>query len=144
MPPAIQHDHKGLTRQEFEELKTKALEARDLSYSPYSKFRVGCCILTNSGKYFQGANVENASYGASICAERTTICSAIIQKEKSFKAIGISSDLEEVITPCGICRQFIREFGKTIPIYMFKSNGDFIKMSLEEILPLSFGPEQLS
>lgn len=82
--------------------------------------------------------------GASICAERTTICSAVIQKENKFKAIGISSDLDEVITPCGICRQFIREFGKKIPIFMFKKNGEFIKMYLEDLLPFSFGPEQLS
>ncbi|CAM9017525.1 unnamed protein product [Wickerhamomyces anomalus] len=124
MPPAIQHDHKGLTDQEFEELKTKALEARDLSYSPYSKFRLVRFKITK--------------------AQPTNQLTGLDVKEKHFKAIGISSDLEEVITPCGICRQFIREFGKTIPIYMFKSNGDFIKMSLEEILPLSFGPEQLS
>jgi cytidine deaminase len=101
-------------------------------------------VLTHSGELFDGANIENASYGASICAERTTITQAVLKGHRSFKAIAISSDLtEEFISPCGICRQFIREFGTETPIYMFKPDGTYLKSSIRKLLPMSFGPEQL-
>lgn len=104
--------------------------------------------------------MENASYGkyhhhpiglqsrltvpgAGVCAERATICHAINMGHSQFKAIGITSDLtDEFITPCGICRQFIREFGKETPVYMFKGD-QLLVMKLSELLPRSFGPEQL-
>lgn len=84
--------------------------------------------------------------GAGVCAERATICTAVNQGHTRFKAIAIASDLkDEFITPCGICRQFIREFGKDTPIYMFKNGveGTF-HMTLSQLLPHSFGPEQLN
>lgn len=105
--------------------------------------RVGCAVLTASGTIVQGANVENASYGASVCAERATICTAVLRGDRQFRAIGISSDMEDIITPCGICRQFIREFGADIPVFMFKRDGHYVKMTLNELLPLSFGPDKL-
>lgn len=82
--------------------------ARDLSYSPYSKFRVGAVILTGDGEYVQGANIENASYGATVCAERTALVKLATLKPgkiPSVKAIAVSTDLEEACSPCGICRQ---------------------------------------
>lgn len=86
-------------------LRKMALDARNQSYSPYSKFRVGAAILTADGEYVLGANVENASYGASICAERTAAVTAIYSGKKSFKAVAVASDLNEACSPCGICRQ---------------------------------------
>lgn len=90
-----------------------------------------------------GANIENASYGGAICAERATICKAFLDGKKEFKVIAISGDSDEVIVPCGICRQFIREFGKDIPILMFSGRGEYMLRGLEELLPNSFGPESL-
>ncbi|ODV80530.1 cytidine deaminase [Suhomyces tanzawaensis NRRL Y-17324] len=140
----IHNDHDELSDFGFSQLKEKCLNARNVSYSPYSNFRVGCTILTETGEHFSGANVENASYGAGVCAERTAICKAVTEGHRKFKIIAISGDDEEPITPCGICRQFIREFAPEVPIYMFNKDGSkFIKVFLQDLLPLSFGPENL-
>ncbi|GMG55890.1 unnamed protein product [Ambrosiozyma monospora] len=132
----------------FNTLKEKAINARNLSYSPYSKFRVGCTILTDSNEFILGANIENASYGAAICAERTAIVKAITEGHSVFKAIAISTDLESCASPCGICRQVIREFSDKelkMPIYMFNADGSkFVRMTVGELLPLSFGPDDLN
>ncbi|CAH2449443.1 Cytidine deaminase [Komagataella phaffii CBS 7435] len=147
LQPPFSQDHRGLTDVEFETLKTKALEARNLSYSPYSNFKVGCSILLPDNTFIKGANVENASYGACICAERTTITHAVMLGHRSFKALAVSTELESIASPCGICRQVIREFADeklTLPIFMFNKDGSkFVKMTLDDLLPLSFGPEQL-
>ncbi|KAM9909871.1 hypothetical protein OXX69_005032 [Metschnikowia pulcherrima] len=125
-------------------LISAAQAARDLSYSPYSKFRVGCAILTTSNDIIKGANVENASYGAAICAERTAITRAVIDGHKSFRAIVISSDQQDPISPCGICRQVIREFGVDTPVFMTSADGKVVvEKSLAELLPMSFGPDNL-
>lgn len=129
---------------ELKSLVSAASEARDLSYSPYSKFRVGCAVLTSSNKIIKGANVENASYGAVICAERTAISRALMEGHRKFRAIAISSDQADPITPCGICRQFIREFGTDTPVFMTSADGKLtVEKSLAELLPMSFGPENL-
>ncbi|EGW35784.1 uncharacterized protein SPAPADRAFT_58993 [Spathaspora passalidarum NRRL Y-27907] len=144
MTVPIHKDHTELTEDQFNTLSEEVLKAKSLSYSPYSKFRVGCTILTASNEFISGANIENASYGASICAERTTISKAILSGHTTFKVIAISSDQEDdFISPCGICRQVIREFAKDVPVYMFKSSGEFIKVYMNDLLPLSFGPENL-
>ncbi|KAM9921520.1 hypothetical protein OXX59_006448 [Metschnikowia pulcherrima] len=125
-------------------LISAAQAARDLSYSPYSKFRVGCAILTTSKEIIKGANVENASYGAAICAERTAITRAVMDGHKSFRAIVISSDQQDPISPCGICRQVIREFGVDTPVFMTSADGKVVvEKSLAELLPMSFGPDNL-
>lgn len=116
--------------------------ARKLSYCPYSKFRVGCTLITADGTKYSGANVENASYGACICAERTTITKAVVDGHREFKVIAILGDSQEPITPCGICRQVIREFAPKVPVYTF-SDEAFMKVYLNDLLPLSFGPEDL-
>lgn len=91
-----------------------------------------------------GANVENALYGAAICAERTAITRMVMEGLRKIRAIAISSDQNEPITPCGICRQVIREFGPTVPIYMFSGDGQKqLLMTLDQLLPNSFGPENL-
>lgn len=119
--------------------------AKNLAYAPYSNFRVGAAVLTASGVLIDGANVENASYGACICAERTTIVRSVAMGHKKFKAIGVSTDLADKIgSPCGICRQVIREFGQNIPLFLFNNDGSkYFKVYLKDILPLSFGPSDL-
>ncbi|RCK55671.1 Cytidine deaminase [Candida viswanathii] len=136
-------DHNEVTEEEFVKLKGSVIKAKSLAYCPYSKFRVGCTIITESGEFINGANVENASYGAGICAERTAIVKAVSEGQTQFKAIAISGDTKNPITPCGICRQFIREFAPDIPVFMFNEDGEFIKVYLHDLLPLSFGPEDL-
>lgn len=99
--------------------------------------------MTELGEYITGVNVENASYGAGVCAERTAISKAVSEGYRKFKAIAIAADTEEPIVPCGICRQFIREFCHDIVLFLFNKNGDFIKVYLKDLLPMSFGPEDL-
>ncbi|CAX42497.1 cytidine aminohydrolase, putative [Candida dubliniensis CD36] len=136
-------DHKELSDTEFSKLKENVIKAKSTAYCPYSKFRVGCALLTESGEFISGANVENASYGAGVCAERTAIVKAVTEGHTKFKAIAVAGNTKDPITPCGICRQFIREFAPEIPVFMFNEGNGFIKVYLQDLLPLSFGPEDL-
>lgn len=140
------HLLRNVSAQQFGQLKKRALEARELCYCPYSKFRVGCCILTKENKYVQGANVENASYGGAICAERCAAVKAVTGGMKEWLAIALSGDkMDDTISPCGICRQFIREFASgDFPVIMLNGDGTKVVVkAFEELLPLSFGPGSL-
>ncbi|KAJ2549852.1 hypothetical protein EV175_004286 [Coemansia sp. RSA 1933] len=131
----------------FEEPKDKqtaeiaqlALDARNNSHSPYSKFRVGAALRTTSGQCFKGCNVESCSHSPSICAERVAIASAVAAGFKDFEAIAISSDLtDELVTPCGVCRQFMREFSKDLTIFLVRyveddESVDAIMKKFEEL-----------
>ena len=121
-----------------------ALEARERSYSPYSKFQVGACILTEDGRTFQGCNFENASYGATICAERCAASSAIINGARRFTAIAIVGSAGYA-WPCGICRQVLNEFGSgKLRVIVGDPEGKNLQVRpLSELLPESFGPEDL-
>ncbi|MDO5724790.1 MAG: cytidine deaminase [Tissierellia bacterium] len=121
----------------------KAIEAKENSYSPYSKFRVGCAVLTDSGEVFTGCNVENAAFSPSLCAERNAISTAIAKGYKSFKAIAITGDSEWTY-PCGVCRQFMKEFFDSTDIYIVKSETEYRKYKLEDLLPCGFGPDNLN
>ncbi|KAJ8331645.1 hypothetical protein BDV3_000319 [Batrachochytrium dendrobatidis] len=121
-----------------------ATQAKEMSYSPYSKFRVGAALLAPTGEVFLGCNVENASYGGTICAERTAFVKAVSEGHKKFLAIAVITDKEAAISPCGFCRQFMVEFGKHIQVYQFSASFDKVEIkSLKELLPDSFGPEDL-
>lgn len=124
----------------YEELMEKAIEASKNSYSPYSKFPVGACVLTDSGKIYTGCNFENSSFGMTICAERNAIGSAITDGEKKIKAIAIYSPNQDNCAPCGACRQVIHEFcdnDKDVDIIL--KNKDGLKViTLEALLPESF------
>ncbi|CCC69281.1 hypothetical protein NCAS_0C02910 [Naumovozyma castellii] len=137
----------GIEEETFNELRQQAIEARSLSYSPYSHFKVGCCLLTKSNDFIKGANIENASYGATICAERTAIVKAVTGDETDkWVCLAISGEsLDECITPCGICRQTLREFvDAEFPIVMFNGDGSKVKIrTLNQLLPDSFGPDNL-
>ncbi|RMX79806.1 hypothetical protein D0869_08027, partial [Hortaea werneckii] len=114
---------------------------------PYSHFRVGCAILLSSGEVVRGANVENAAYPVGTCAERVTIGTAVTQhraKKGDFRAIAVATDISPPASPCGMCRQFIREFCElNCPILMYDVEGKSTVMTLEQLLPMSFGPEKL-
>ncbi|XP_048681103.2 cytidine deaminase isoform X1 [Caretta caretta] len=119
-------------------------EAKKSAYCPYSHFPVGAALLTCDGKIFSGCNVENACYPLGICAERTAIQKAVSEGYVNFRAMAIASNTEDdFIVPCGACRQVMREFSRDWDIYMTKPDGTYIVKTLQELLPLSFGPEDL-
>ena len=123
---------------DLQTLVSQAAEARELAYAPYSDFRVGAALLTADGKTFTGCNVENASYGLSICAERTAICKAVSEGHKKFRAIAVAAS--PLASPCGACRQFIVEFGKDITVITFDPTdpGPVRVWTSEELIPESF------
>ena len=124
-----------------EQLINEALEAQKNAYAPYSKFKVGAAILTETGNVYTGCNVENASLGASICAERNAATTAIAQEGKvRFKAIAIVSTSDDPAPPCGICRQFLSEFTDTeAPVYLVSAkSGKTKEFSFGKLMPESF------
>ncbi|ORY66400.1 cytidine deaminase-like protein [Pseudomassariella vexata] len=134
----------GLTTAEFNELHKRSVDAKSTAYCPYSQFRVGAGIMSVDGAYYSGANVENAAYPVGTCAERVAFGKGVTEGHLKFKAVAVATDISPPASPCGMCRQFIREFcDLSIPIIMFDKNDDFIVRRLEELLPLSFGPEAL-
>jgi cytidine deaminase len=112
--------------------------ARKNSYSPYSGFAVGAALLTASGKVYTGCNVENASYGATICAERNAVFSAVADGERALKKIAIAGSTEAAAYPCGICRQVMSEFAADDFYVIVCENGKLLTFTLEELLPHSF------
>ncbi|KAH9937884.1 cytidine deaminase [Epithele typhae] len=141
--------------QDRERVIKAAIEAKGFAYSPYSKFRVGAAFITTTGEIIKGCNVENASYGGTICAERTAIVKAVSEGTRSFTALAVTSDVPSTISPCGICRQVIREFcAQAMPIYLVPADydkrisdgaadGGVLETSIAELLPYGFGPEDL-
>lgn len=124
---------------DYKELVTLSIKIKEKAYAPYSKFRVGAALLTGSGKVFTGVNVENASYGATSCAERTAAVKAVSEGEKEFRAIAIASDSEDFIYPCGICRQVLAEFADgDMKILCTNIKGEYNEHWLKELLPNAF------
>ena len=119
-------------------LVEEAFFAKKAAYAPYSGFKVGAALLAASGRVFHGCNVENASYGLSVCAERVAVFNAVSAGERCFKAIAVVSDSEEYCRPCGACRQVISEFGSDILIVMADNKGNFEVKKISELLPYSF------
>lgn len=126
----------------YQELLQKAKEISKNAYCPYSKFQVGACILYESGKKYEGCNVENASYGLSLCAERNAMSSAVANGEKTkIKAIAIYSPNQKKCLPCGACRQWIAEFAindKETKIILEDDNSTPLVLNLEDIFPYGF------
>lgn len=127
----------------YRSLIEAAAAARAAAHSPYSKLRVGAAILCADGTVYSGANVENASYGLSMCAERVALFSAVSAGKRQFLAIAVVYDDTEPARPCGACRQALREFGGDIDIVMASVKGKPSVKKLRDLLPESFGPEQL-
>lgn len=123
-------------------LLEKAEEARKGSYSPYSLYPVGAAVLADDGRIFEGCNMENVSYPASLCAERNAIGSAVTAGERSFRAIAIIGSPKDYTMPCGICRQVMAEFHVPL-IICGKSTEDYRVYTLEELFPSAFQEEGL-
>ncbi|GAA0768136.1 cytidine deaminase [Clostridium subterminale] len=129
---------------DIKELVKRAIDAREKAYVPYSKFKVGAAIEMEDGSVFTGCNIENASYGATNCAERTAIFKAVSEGHSIMKKIAIVGDMSTYTAPCGICRQVIAEFAaKDIEIVLIKNQDEYIVKTLEEILPGAFTKEDL-
>ena len=122
---------------------TQLNKALKCSYSPYSKFKVAALIETKNGKTYAGCNIENSSFGVTICAERTAIGNAIIHGDRHFKRIYIMTPTEKFCPPCGLCRQAIAEFGIDIEIILVNQFSKIQKTSIKELLPLPFGTDNL-
>jgi cytidine deaminase len=120
-----------------EDLREIATQARAKAYAPYSKFPVGAALLSVSGRVFKGCNVENISFGLTMCAERVCVGNAIQEGEKSFEAIVIVSDSKEPVMPCGACRQVLAEFSPNMSIVSWTLQGEKKEISLASLLPLS-------
>lgn len=125
-----------------EDLIDKALEAKKNAYVPYSQFQVGAAVLTDDGCVYTGCNIENASYSPTICAERVAISKAVSEGKTHIKKVAIVGD-SDLTYPCGVCRQVIREFGKDSKVIIANSKEDYKVYDLEDLLPHSFGPEDL-
>ena len=127
------------------ELVAQAVEVRERAWAPYSGFRVGAALRGESGQIYLGVNVENASYGVAICAERTAIVTAVAQGERRFREIAIVTDAATPAAPCGICRQMLAEFalaepGQDLLVTLVSLNGQVAQLALSALLPLAFTP----
>ena len=126
-----------------DELLEAAKAASLQAYCPYSKFRVGAAVRMKSGRIFTGCNVENASYGLTICAERNAIFSAVVQGEMEIESLAIYTPTPAPTAPCGACRQVINEFGPGATIFSACDGPDITATGLWELLPEAFGPNNL-
>jgi cytidine deaminase len=129
-----------LTKVEQEKLIQSAIQAINSAYAPYSQFKVGAAVLTSAGKIFAGCNVENASYGLSMCAERNAIANAIIgsgQDTITIKAIAVANSHHVSCSPCGACRQVIWELGQNAQV-IFRANQGWQTSTIKDLLPVGF------
>ncbi len=125
-----------------EELLELATEAAERSYSPYSRFRVGAVVVTGEGDVVTGANIENAAFGASICAEANAITTAVGAGARTIETVAVVCLDGDMCTPCGNCRQVMREFGVR-RVVLSSPDGSPLVLTVEDLLPMSFGPEAL-
>ena len=129
---------------DYKKLIQVALDYRNRAYSPYSNFKVGAAVLFESGEIYGGCNIENASFGATNCAERTAIFKAISEGETEFEKIAVASSNDDETFPCGICRQVIVEFSKDLKIILGSTSKNIIKeYTIDDLLPHSFTSDDL-
>ena len=132
------------------ELIRSAMEARKKAYAPYSGYMVGAAVLTNELRIYTGCNIENAAYTPTVCAERTAVFKAVSEGWRRFKAIAVvgspKGDITQYAFPCGVCRQVMREFADAdnFVVIVAKSEQDYQALTLRELLPEGFGPENLN
>ena len=124
-------------------LMAEAVKARKHAYAPYSRFPVGAALLTKDGRVYHGSNVENASYGLSICAERNAVWKAVSEGVTEFTAIAVTARDGRGAPPCGSCRQVLHEFAPNAWVYWRDSRGRLLKRRLTELLPSAFRLEEL-
>jgi cytidine deaminase len=136
-------------KEKYKEMTALALQAREQSYAPYSKYHVGACLETEEGEYFLGCNIENAGYTATNCAERTAFFKAVSEGKRRFQRIAIMGGAEggalDSCPPCGVCLQVMMEFcnPETFEIILGNAKGEYQIYLLKELLPKGFGPENL-
>jgi cytidine deaminase len=126
------------------ELLAAALEARDRAYAPYSKFAVGAAIEDTDGRIFSGCNVENASYGLTVCAERNAVFRAIADGARRFRRIAVVAGASSLTPPCGACRQVLWELCGDVEVILFNLSGERASIPLRELLPKAFDATLLS
>ncbi len=128
----------------LDELIAVAKRAAKHAYCPYSRFPVGAAVLTSTGEIFAGCNVENASSGLTICAERAAVCQAVAAGKRTLTAVVIFTPTQTPTAPCGACRQVLNEFGANLQIVCCCDGSNRIETSLDALLPFAFGPANLS
>jgi cytidine deaminase len=126
-----------------DELIEAAKAAREKAYAPYSNYRVGAAVRGDNGKIYAGANVENASYGLCICAERNAVSAAILDGVRRIVAAAVVTSTSPPVAPCGMCRQTFAEFADDLPIALINDRGERTDTSLRELLPHAFGRSDL-
>lgn len=122
----------------LEELIEMAIEAREKSHAPFSNFKVGAVVETSDGELFTGCNIESASYGLTVCAERVAIWKAISEGKKNFKRVVVVADTNELTPPCGTCRQIIWEFCRDAPVTLANLHGKHETDMMSDLLPRAF------
>ena len=127
-----------LEKDRTEQLIEAAKHVREQAYAPFSNFRVGAAVRTKSGKIYTGCNVESASYGLTVCAERIAIWKAVSEGEREFECVAVVTDTEELTPPCGTCRQIIWEFCGDVPVTFSNLKGKTETVMMKEILPRAF------
>ena len=119
----------------FDQLINLAREVREQAYAPYSHFAVGAALRGKSGRVFVGCNVENLSFGLTICAERAAVCAAVAAGEREFEALAVVADSREPVSPCGACRQVLAEFSTALPVCSATLEGAVYQTTIAELLP---------
>lgn len=122
----------------IEQLLAAARQAREAAYAPYSGFKVGAAVLAASGRIYPGCNIENASFGATVCAERVAVFTAVAAGDQQVQALALVADTPEPITPCGLCRQVLAEFNPACLILMANLTRSVRRASLADLLPQPF------
>jgi cytidine deaminase len=129
---------------DWQALRDAAVQAQSRAYAPYSRFRVGAALLTDGGSIVSGCNVENASYGLCICAERNAVFAAVAAGARSFQALVVISSADDPVTPCGACRQVLAEFRPSFEVRCCGQNGVEVHYSVDALLPHAFSDRDLS